>query len=220
MHLCNKNPVELPYRKMKNSLDNINQLTRTAYNLAAGKYHELFHNEMQQKPFDHELLDRFAAHFNPSSRIVDAGCGPSGQIGRYLFDKGLKVQGIDIAEKCIEIAAGWNPGMNFQVMDMGCAAYRDCSIDGIISYYAIVHTPKNYLDRIFGEYRRILRKGGKLLVTVKDGEKDHYQREFLGFPPRIYFSCFSEEEICELFSRNAFKILYFKSRDPLRMKFR
>lgn len=205
---------------MKKSLNSFNQLTRAAYNLAGGRYHELFRNEMQEKPFDRDLLDRFAGDFNPHSLILDAGCGPSGHIGRYLFDKGLTVIGIDLSEKCIAIAGNWNPGMRFQVMDMGCTAFRNETMDGILSYYAIIHTPKYYLDIIFAEYHRILHRGGKLLVTVKAGDKDGYQEEFLGFPTRIYFSLFSEEELRNLFLRNGFKILYFMNRDPYESEIR
>jgi SAM-dependent methyltransferase len=199
---------------MKKSLKSFNQLTRAAYNLAGDRYHELFRNEMQEKPFDRELLDQFAVNFGPSSLILDAGCGPSGHIGRYMSDKGLRVFGIDISDQCIAIASAWNPGMQFQVMDMGCTAFRSETMDGILSYYAIIHTPKYYLDIIFAEYSRILRRGGKLLVTVKAGAKDGFQEEFLGFPVRIYFSLFSEEELKNLFLRNGFQILYFMSRNP------
>ena len=58
------------------SLKQISSLTRQAYNLAAQKYHDLFHNEMNEKEYDRKLLDSFAARFNNDSLICDAGCGP------------------------------------------------------------------------------------------------------------------------------------------------
>jgi SAM-dependent methyltransferase len=205
---------------MKKSLTSFNQLTRAAYNQAGGRYHELFRNEMQEKPFDRKLLDQFARNFGPSSLILDAGCGPSGHIGRYLFDKGLTVIGIDISDICVAITSAWNRAMRFQVMDMGCTAFRNETMDGILSYYAIIHTPKYYLDIIFAEYRRILRRGGKLLVTVKAGDKDGFQEELLGVPARIYLSLFSEEELKNLFLRNGFQILHFMNRDPYESEIR
>jgi hypothetical protein len=39
------------------SFAEINAKTRQAYNLAAKKYHELFHDEMNKKEYDRNLLD-------------------------------------------------------------------------------------------------------------------------------------------------------------------
>jgi 2-polyprenyl-3-methyl-5-hydroxy-6-metoxy-1,4-benzoquinol methylase len=96
------------------TLGSINEKTRQAYNLAAEKYHSLFHDEMKEKEYDRKLLDAFGNKFAPGSLIADAGCGPSAHIGRYLFDKGMKVFGIDISDHCVELAARFNPEMQFQ----------------------------------------------------------------------------------------------------------
>ena len=69
------------------------------------------------------------------------GCGPSGHIGKYLFDKGLNVTGIDMSEKCIDIAKNYNRDMTFKRMDMMNLQVDDQSIDGIIAFYSIIHTP-------------------------------------------------------------------------------
>ena len=39
------------------TLESINSLTRQAYNLAAQKYHDLFHNEMNEKEYDRKLRE-------------------------------------------------------------------------------------------------------------------------------------------------------------------
>lgn len=68
---------------------------------------------MNQKEYDRVILDKFARFFDSGSVICDMGCGPSGHIGRYLFDKGLNVFGIDISDKCVSIAREANPKMRF-----------------------------------------------------------------------------------------------------------
>ncbi|QDR79479.1 hypothetical protein SPTER_07540 [Sporomusa termitida] len=67
---------------------------RRTYNMAEKKYHELFHDELSKKHYDCKVLDQFAANFTPDSVLCDAGCGPSGHIGRYLFDKGCNISGL------------------------------------------------------------------------------------------------------------------------------
>jgi hypothetical protein len=69
------------------TLGSINEKTRRVYNLAAEKYHSFFHDEMKEKEYDRKLLDALGKKFAPGSLIADSGCGPSGHIGRYLFDK-------------------------------------------------------------------------------------------------------------------------------------
>ncbi len=196
-------------------LKEINEMTRRSYNLAARKYHELFKDEMAQKAHDRKLLDDFSRWFTPDSILLDMGCGPSGHIGRYLFDKGLRVAGVDISEGCLEIASPYNPGMQFFGMDMADLAIEDGAIDGIIAFYSIIHTPKTHAAKLFREFHRVLKKGGKLLVTVKEGEKEERLNEFLGCKIDIHFAHFSQREIEACFADHGFKLLLLRTRAPL-----
>lgn len=197
-----------------NRLEQINEETRAAYNLAADKYHELFQNEMEEKEFDRKLLDKFAEQFSPSSKILDAGCGPSAHIGKYLYDKGLDVAGVDISDRCIEIAKEFNPMMNFSREDIGQLSFDENSFDGIVSYYSIIDTPKNFVEKIFNEFYRVLKPGGKLLVVVKAGDTEGYESELLGIITEIYFTLFRENEIRDYFESADLKIEYIETRNP------
>jgi len=194
-------------------LRQINEETRRSFNLAAEKYFELFKDEMKQKEYDRTLLDKFASNFNSKSIICDVGCGP-GHITRYLFDKGLNVLGIDISERCIQIAQRENPKMRFQVMDMARSDIADESIDGIISFYSIIHTPKRLIHRLFHEFNRVLKKGGKILVVVKKGNTEGYVDEWEGFKTRLYFTNFTEEELKRYLQTCGFKLIFLETRQP------
>ncbi|UCE29195.1 MAG: class I SAM-dependent methyltransferase [Candidatus Bathyarchaeota archaeon] len=191
-----------------------NENTRKSYDLVAEKYHELFKNEMKQKEFDRLLLDEFAKHFDSESTICDMGCGPSGHIAKHLYDKGLNVFGIDISEKCIEIAQRENSEMKFQTMDMTSLQIADEAIDGIISFYSIIHTPKQFVKVFFREFNRVLRKGGRILVVVKKGDTEGYVDRLLGYKTRIYSTYFNEEEIKGFLETNGFRIILSETRQP------
>ncbi len=197
-----------------NSLKHINSLTQQAYNLAAQKYHDLFYNEMNEKEYDRKLIDSFAARFNSDSLICDAGCGPSGHIGRYLFDKGTKVIGVDISEKCIELAKLNNTDMKFECADIGNMPFNDNSFDGLISFYSIINTPKIYVNKIFTEFRRVLKPDGYLLVAVKVGTEEGYIDDLLGIKTKIYSALFTQEEITSYFSKAGFTMDFFDKRNP------
>jgi ubiquinone/menaquinone biosynthesis C-methylase UbiE len=195
-------------------LKRINELTRKSYNIVAQKYHNLFKDEMNEKEYDRLLLDDFVKYFKKKDTILDVGCGPSGHIGRYLFDKGLNVIGIDISDKCIEIATGYNSGMEFRIMDFSQMDFADNTINGIISFYSIIHTPKKFLDQIFSEFKRVLKPGGKLLLSVKKGDDESLLDEFLGYNTKIFFTHFNEEEIAGYIEKSCLRLISLETRNP------
>lgn len=199
---------------MIDSLQLVNSLTRQAYNLAAQKYHDLFHNEMIEKEYDRILLDSFASRFNKDSLICDAGCGPSAHIGKYLFEKGFKVVGVDISEKCIGLAKNYNPDIRFECADISNMPFDNNTFDGIISYYSIINTPKIYVNKIFTEFRRVLKPDGYLLTAVKAGTAEGYMDDLLGIKTKSYFTLFTQEEIVDYFSSAGFLLEFFDKRSP------
>lgn len=198
----------------KDNLLEIHELTRQAYNKAADKYHELFKDEMKQKEYDRKLLDRFAGKLNKNDLICDAGCGPSGHIGKYLYDQGYNVMGIDIADRCIEIARTYNPMMKFERMDMADMTMADQSLSAIISYYSIIDTPKDMINIFFQNFYKKLKPGGKLLVVVKEGNSEGFIEEILGIKTKIYYTLFARQELENYFLNNGFKIQSLETREP------
>lgn len=188
-----------------NKLKQVRENTRESYNLAAEKYFENFKDEMMQKEYDRAFLGGFSLHFDPKSNIIDVGCGP-GHIARYLSGMGLNVFGIDISEKCIEIARRENPGMKFGVMDMANLEMADESVDGIVSFYSIIHTPKRFQPLLFREFNRVLRMGGKIAVVVKKGDSEGYVNELMGFKTRLYFANFKETDVRGYLEASGFKV--------------
>ena len=196
------------------SVKAVHAKTRRAYNLAAETYHELFQNEMNEKAYDRELLDSFAGRLPAAALVCDAGCGPSAHIGRYLADKGLSVVGVDISDRCIEMARALNPRMRFKREDIIDMSFAADTFDGIVSYYSVIDTPKRSVGRVFREFHRILKPGGLLLVAVKAGSDEGYVHELLGIKTDVYFSLFNEEEVKGYFHRAGFVVGFLERRNP------
>jgi ubiquinone/menaquinone biosynthesis C-methylase UbiE len=201
-------------------LGQINELTKIAYDKTADKYHDHFKDEVSQKEYDRLLLDRFSDSLSGSSLICDAGCGPSAHIGRYLADKGHKVTGIDISQKCIDIASSHNPQMNFTTVDMMNTGFEDDSFDAIVAFYSIIYTPKKYVPGIFAEFNRILKRNGKLLVVVKKGLTEGLIDDEWYEGNEVYFTHFLENEVKEYFLDSGFVVESFETRKPYDFEFK
>ncbi|HYF67804.1 MAG TPA: class I SAM-dependent methyltransferase [Ohtaekwangia sp.] len=196
------------------NLKHINELTKIAYNKTAQKYHDNFKNEIIQKEYDRLILDRLSDMLKPNSLICDAGCGPSGHIGKYLVDKGHRVVGIDISSQCIDIATVYNPEIDFKVMDMMESDFESNSFDAVISFYSILYTPKGYVNNLFSEFHRMLKKNGKLLIVVKRGSSEGIIEDEWYEGNKVYFTYFVEEEIKGYYSKALFNIDFLAVRDP------
>lgn len=194
--------------------DQFNAETRETLNRAARIYHERFHDELDGKPYDRKLLDSFAARFNRDSLVLDAGCGPSFHIGRYLMDRGVTVEGVDISERCVALARELNPGVTIRRGDLGDLDCPDDTYDGILAYYSIIHTPKVLVSRLFDEFHRVLCPGGVLLTAVKVGESEGWIEDVMDTGARIWFAYFTEDEIAGYYLQAGFRVEFMERREP------
>jgi hypothetical protein len=91
-----------------------------SYDAIAEEYAEKFFDELDGKPFDREVLDRFAASVKDPGPVCDLGCGP-GQIARYLAGRGVGAFGIDASVSMAATARRLNPTLDFrQVTSSPC----------------------------------------------------------------------------------------------------
>src|SRR5208283_1128858 len=98
--------------------DGIIHSIRETYDRLAEEYARRIFNELQHKPLDRELLDRFAAALAGRGDICDMGCGP-GHVTRYLRDAGATVFGLDFFPRGKHAgigAPGWEPCGNRRLL--------------------------------------------------------------------------------------------------------
>ena len=122
-----------------------------------------------------ELAD--AARLDPSTRVLDLGCGIGGP-ARYLAASfGCKVTGIDLSPAFIDAATyltarcGLSDRVTFQAGDALHPAFDNASFDAVF----LQHVAMNIEDRgaLYAEVRRILAPGGRLAtydLVLRDGD--------------------------------------------------
>ena len=186
---------------------------RESYDQIADEYARRIYHELDGKPFDRELLSRFAGEVSGLGEVCDMGCGP-GHVARFLQSLGAKVFGLDISPAMVEQARRLNPGIRFQVGDMLALDLPSMSLTGIMAFYAIVNIPKRSLPTVFQEMFRVLQAGGLLLLAFHIGDEAAHYDELWDRPICMDFFYFQPAEIRGYLEAAGFAIEEVIEREP------
>ena len=192
---------------------NTTQSIRESYDRIADEYALRIFNELQHKPLDRDLLNRFAAEIAGRGQVCDMGCGP-GHVARYLRDAGTNVCGLDLSPKMLEQARRLNPDISFQQGDMTALDLEDGTLAGITAFYAIVNIPKDCLPSVFREMDRVLKPGGLLLVAFHTGNEVLREKELWGRPISMDFLLFQPSAIRQYVEGAGLNIEEIIEREP------
>ena len=193
--------------------DNITRPIRESYDRIADEYARRISDELQNKPLDRELLNRFATELAGDGAVCDMGCGP-GHVARYLRDAGATVFGLDLSPAMLEEARQLNPDISFREGNMLALDLEDGSLAGIAAFYAIVNIPKESLPTVFREMERVLQPGGLLLLAFHVGDQVLEENELWGRPITMNFFLFQPLTIRDYLESAGFVVEEIIERGP------
>lgn len=177
-----------------------NDLVKQGYNKAAENY-----SSKRDQFENNKYLEQLVKLLKPNAAVLDIGCGSGVPIDKYLVDKGLKVIGLDISEKQIELAKQNVTRATFEVKDMSELKEGEYKVDAIVSFYAIFHTPREQHQGLFKKINSFLPQGGYILVTMGAGEWEGTEDDFHG--TKMWWSHYGPEKNKEIVENAGFKIL-------------
>ena len=114
-------------------------------------------------------LNEFVAMLQPGAVLLDAGCA-FGRDTEFLKAKGFNVRGIDLSPALIARAEELYPGTDFKVKDVRETEFADGQFDGIWCNATLLHLKDEDIAAALAEFRRILKPGGILAVSLKKGK--------------------------------------------------
>jgi len=181
------------------------EMVREGYNKAAEKLQEFFGLEIEEQEM--KILSDFISRIPLKGKILDAGCG-NGVYSRLLSNK-FEVIGIDISEKQIELARQKAPEAKFICKDITKLDFPNDLFDGILSFYAIIHVPRNEHYDLLSNFYRILKKHGVALLTFHSADDpESYAEDFFSSGVKMYWSGFDKNTNLNMLRKVGFKIIW------------
>jgi ubiquinone/menaquinone biosynthesis C-methylase UbiE len=180
------------------------ETVKSGYNKIADRY---LAERTQDSP-DVHLLHDFIDLLSPKSKVLDAGCGAGIPIAKMLAEN-FDVIGVDFSDAQIELARKNVPNAHFLRADMTQLDFPDESLDGICSYYAIIHIPREEHVSLFESFYRMLKTGGVALLCL--GAEDlveDIEDDYLG--TKMYWSHFNANTYIKMLKESGFTIIWAK----------
>jgi ubiquinone/menaquinone biosynthesis C-methylase UbiE len=156
---------------------------------------------------DADLLADLLAELPAEPRVLDVGCGDG---ARTLANLPADAVGVDLARRGLELARRRVPNPLVQG-DMTALPVRSSAFDGLTAYYAVFHVPRDQQPTVYREFARVLRPGGRLLMTLPGGPFHTVRRGWMG--GEMLFSAPAREETLDALRAAGFEDLQATSAD-------
>ena len=132
---------------------------------------------------DADLLSTLRDELGPDPTVLDVGCGDGARTLANLPDGSI---GLDISRRGLELAAEAVPEAGLLQAAMRDIPLRADSVDAITAYHAVFHVPRAAHPDVYREFARVLRPGGRLLMTLPSGRFETVREGWMG--GRMLFS--------------------------------
>ncbi|GAA3192975.1 MULTISPECIES: class I SAM-dependent methyltransferase [Streptomyces] len=147
------------------------ETTAGAYDAIADLYADLVRDSLDTLPLDRAVISAFADLVRASGAgpVAELGCGP-GYLTAHLRSLGLDAFGLDLSPAMIDLARAAYPDLRFEVGSMDALDIADNALNGVLSWYSVIHTPPEELPSYLAEFARVLAPGGHLLLGFFEAE--------------------------------------------------
>lgn len=194
------------------ALDPLDEVRRS-YDAVADEYARRISQELDHKPFDRALLDRYAERLAGRGLVWEMGCGP-GHVARYLHERGVSVAGMDLSPELLRWAERLNPRIPFHHGDFRRLQADDNAWAGIVAFYSIIHLPPDEILPTLKEWRRVLRPGGVLFVAVHLGNELRHVEDWWGRRVNIDFRFFQTKDLETVLEAAGYAVEELVEREP------
>jgi cyclopropane fatty-acyl-phospholipid synthase-like methyltransferase len=126
-------------------------------------------------------LQALLAQLEPGSDVLDVGCG-NGVPALQEIAREHRAVGVDVSARQVELARANVPEARVLHADVRELDFAPASFDAIVSFYALDQIPREEHAAVLARWRAWLRPGGRLLLSVEDGDRPDAVGDWLGVP--------------------------------------
>lgn len=138
----------------------------------------------QERTRDSDLgavwVDRLAAKLSPGALIADLGAGP-GRDSAELRARGFQTVGMDLSMGMLRAGEADFPGPRVQ-SDLRALPFIAHRFDAVWANACLLHLRAEEMPGVLEGMARLLRPGGRLHVTIKQGVGDEWETDRYGLP--------------------------------------
>ena len=185
--------------------------------------------EWHSTKFDNYHFDKYLKKFIKKlkgKKILDVGCG-NGRDLEFFIKKKFDVIGIDCSYELIKkakIRFKKLKSRNIKILKMNFLQkldFKNDEFDGIWACASLLHVPKKSITDVLLELKRILKKGGMLFISVKEGVGERFVKDDYGHQER-FFAFFKKNELIQLAQSVGFDIIesYYIPDEKLKIGFK
>jgi SAM-dependent methyltransferase len=132
-----------------------------------------------------EVLPIINRTFKPGDRLIEAGCG-AGRWVRFLTDAGYQMVGLEYSDLTVTMVNDVWPDLEVVQGDCQSSQFQDSSFDGALSFGVVEHWQEGPAAPLLDLFR-ILKPGGKAVITVPCNNKIRQIKQLLYFNELIEF---------------------------------
>ncbi|MFB6297098.1 MAG: class I SAM-dependent methyltransferase [Salinirussus sp.] len=163
---------------------------------------------------DAALVDELLADLPPDPTVLDVGCGDGKRTLANLGD--ARAVGLDFSRRQTRLARRNVPGAHPVQGDMLAVPLGSETVDAITAYHAVFHVPRDRHPAVYREFARVLRPGGRVLMTVGTGAYQTVRSDWLGSGRSMFFSTPGRERTLEQLREAGFELVWDRHvDDPL-----
>jgi SAM-dependent methyltransferase len=179
------------------------KIVRAGYNKIVSSYTASRSPDSDDVELVNLLLDRLPKQ----AMILDAGCG-SGYPVTQILATHFQVTGVEFANEQITRARENLPDSTLICADISQMPFRNDVFDGICSFYAIIHVPRQEHPKLLMDLHRILKTGGLALLCMGAGDLQDDIAEWRG--TELFWSHYDKETNLRMMKESGFAILWYE----------
>jgi len=187
--------------------------TREFYNSHVNEYivnidkAGITHRPEEHASVFHNYLQTSSNTLQEPFKVLELGCG-YGRDVMWFASKGMNVIGTDYSRSMLKKAQESNPSIFFLEMDMRTIAnhFMPDSIDGIWACASMIHLPKADIPSLLKSMFTVLRPGGIVYVSVKEGQGETFDPDERYGGIRKLYAFYQQDELTDYLSSAGFEI--------------